>query len=310
MGARLRLDARPLQYAQCFILHAPRTTTYLALFAKPALAMMLRRFLAKWVTGNALEPAVSIERNGIATRAKEMAVTQLSSVLRYIHRIKEAEEASHLSDERLLARFIADRDEGAFTALVKRHCSMVMGICRRILADHHQAEDAAQAAFFVLARKAASIRYRKTVASWLYGVAVRTAMKARARVNLHPLEPLLFEISAPDCRGDPLWNDLRPVLDQEINRLPEKYLKPFVLCYLQNKTNAAAAMDLNCPEGTVVTRLARARARLRQRLSQRGITLSIGALGAALDHYAVPTVVSAQTIRTLTTGALQFRATA
>jgi Sigma-70 region 2 len=204
------LEFGVLAYAsiQCFPFHAPRVFTYLALFANPDLAMMLRRFLAKLVTGNALSPAVSIERIGTATCAKEMAVTQLSSVVRYIHRIKDAEEARHLPDARLLTRFIADRDEAAFTALVKRHCSMVTGVCRRILADHHRAEDAAQATFFVLARKAASIRYRKTVASWLYGVAVRTAMKARARANLHPLEPLLFEISAPACPCDPLWSDL------------------------------------------------------------------------------------------------------
>ena len=171
-----------------------------------------------------------------------------------------------VSRMRMLARFVADQEEAAFTILVKRHSSLVMGVCRRILSDHHQAEDAAQAVFMVLARKAAAIKNRTTLASWLYGVATRTALKARSRGNTVHQRELLHETSAPDCTDEVLWTDLRPVLDQEISRLPEKYRAPFILCCLQSKTNAAAARELDCPEGTVVTRLARARARLRQRL--------------------------------------------
>src|SRR5882757_3143914 len=109
-----------------------------------------------------------------------MAVNQLGSIVRFVHTIKSQEESAQLADDRLLARFVSERDESAFTALVKRHNAMVMGVCRRILTDHHQAEDAMQATFLVLARKAASIKQRQAVASWLFGVATRTALKARS----------------------------------------------------------------------------------------------------------------------------------
>ncbi len=233
-------------------------------------------------------------------------MSQLSSVVRFIHKIKSSEETVQLTDASLLARFVANRDEAAFGALVKRHSAMVMAVCRRILTDHHRAEDAMQACFFVLARKAASIKRRRALASWLYGVATRIALKARTVRNTLQQHSQLDEAPAPDCIQDLLWNDLRPVLDQEIERLPEKYRAPFVLCYLQSKTNAAAALELQCPEGTIVTRLARARARLRQRLSQRGVTLSIGCLAATIDQYAVPTALLTDSIRAVTGVALEF----
>jgi hypothetical protein len=119
------------------------------------------------VTGRWFSAAVFIERIGIVTHAKEKAVSQLSSVVRFIRQIKSSEEVVHLTDASLIARFVANRDEAAFGALVKRHSAMVMAVCRRILADHHRAEDAMQACFLVLARKAACIKRRRALASWL-----------------------------------------------------------------------------------------------------------------------------------------------
>lgn len=183
------------------------------------------------------------------------------------------------SDGHLLHQFAAHGDEAAFAALVERHGPLVLGVCRRVLPHAHDVEDAFQATFMVLVRKAGTLRRPELLGNWLYGVAYRIARKLRASTetrrrhearNLHPI------FTQPDTRVEA--NDLRPVLDEELERLPEKYRLAVVLCYLEGKTNEEAARQLDWPTGTVKGRLARARDLLRNRLVRRGVALSAAAL--------------------------------
>lgn len=189
-----------------------------------------------------------------------------------------------MSDGQLLEHFIAQRDEAAFTALVRRHGPMVLGVCQRLLQDSHEAEDALQATFIVLVRKAGSISKREVLGSWLYGVAYRVALKmrgatARRLVRTGQGEEQMATI-ATGC--EPGWDDLCPMLDEEVQRLPSKYRTVVVLCYLEGKTSEEAAQELCCPPNTIKSRLARARQRLRQRLARRGLAFSAGGLAALL----------------------------
>jgi RNA polymerase sigma factor (sigma-70 family) len=187
------------------------------------------------------------------------------------------------SDAQLLRAFAAGRDAAAFKALLQKHGPMVLGVCRRVLGHEQDAEDAFQATFLVLARKAAAGFQPQVLAGWLYGVACRTAQKARVQAARRRLkERQAARMPTVDPESEALWADLRPVLDEEINGLPEKYRLPFVLCYLQGKTNEQAAELLGCPKGTVLSRLSWARERLRARLARRGLAPSAGFLTAAL----------------------------
>jgi RNA polymerase sigma factor (sigma-70 family) len=178
-----------------------------------------------------------------------------------------------LTDGQLLERFVAGRDESAeagFAALVERHGPMVLRVCRQILCDEHDAEDAFQATFLVLARRAGAVRKRESVASWLYGIAHRVARRSRAdsarrleherrRAAMNTME------SSDDTDRNPSvgW----PELHEEVDRLPEKYREAIVLCYLEGLTTEAAARRLACAQGTIMSRLSRGRNRLRQRSS-------------------------------------------
>jgi RNA polymerase sigma factor (sigma-70 family) len=189
--------------------------------------------------------------------------------------------AAGLSDQQLLDRFIAERDEACFEVLLWRHGPTVLSVCRRILRHEQDAEDAFQATFLILVRKARSIGKRQALASWLYRVAYRVALRARLRVERRTeREKGMPDIPASEA-ANVVWRDLRPVLDEEIDRLPEKYRAPFVLCYLAGKTNEQAAVELGCPKGTVLSRLAWARQRLRVRLTRRGVGLTGGMISAA-----------------------------
>jgi RNA polymerase sigma factor (sigma-70 family) len=188
------------------------------------------------------------------------------------------------SDAQLLAHFLAGRDEGAFAALVRRHGPMVLGVCRRVLGHTQDAEDAFQATFLVLARKAASVRKRAAVASWLYGVAYRTAREAReARARRRAREKQVDAMPHAEVQP-PEAQDWRPVLDSELAGLPEKYRAPIVLCDLEGRSRREAARQLGLPEGTLSSRLATGRRMLADRLSRRGVALSGGALAAALSQ--------------------------
>src|SRR5262249_6700332 len=152
--------------------------------------------------------------------------------------------------------------------------------CRRVLRDPHDAEDAFQATFLLLVRKAGVLRRPEALGPWLYGVAYRTAIKARAGTarRREREQPVTVEPVAGPA-DDLVWRDLRPVLDDAVSRLPTKYREPVVLCYLQGRTNAQAARQLGVPVGTVATRLARAREQLRRYLTRRGLALSAPLLG-------------------------------
>jgi RNA polymerase sigma-70 factor (ECF subfamily) len=184
-----------------------------------------------------------------------------------------------LTDGQLLERFVARREGAVFEAIIHRHGPMVWGVCRRVLRDHHDAEDAFQATFLVLARKAASIAYREKLGNWLYGVAYQTARKARAvRAKRRGREDQVPDMPEPTVVPHDQRDDLAESLDRELSRLPEKYRIPIVLCELEGKTHKEVAGQLGVPIGTVSSRLSRARALLARRLSRPGMTLSGGSL--------------------------------
>jgi RNA polymerase sigma factor (sigma-70 family) len=196
--------------------------------------------------------------------------------------------AGEPTDNALLEQFITGRNEAAFAALVQRYGALVYGVCARVLRHVEDAEDAAQATFLVLARKASSIRTGTSLAGWLYRVAFRIALHAKQRrVQRQVHESELQDVAEPEPTPEWIWRDLRPVLDEEVCSLPVKLRLPFVLCYLHGKTNEEAARQLGCPVGTVLSRLARARDRLRDRLSRRGLALSAGAFAAVLSEQAM-----------------------
>jgi RNA polymerase sigma factor (sigma-70 family) len=206
-----------------------------------------------------------------------------------------------LSDAQLLGRFLDGRDEAAFAALVRRHGSMVLGVCRRILGHAHDAEDAFQATFLVLVRRAASLVKREAVASFLYGVAYRTALEARAAAaRRHARERQVDEMPHPEVTPQEI-QDWRPLLDRELNALPQKYKGPVILCDLEGKTRREAARQLGVSEGTLSSRLARARCLLARRLVKHGVALSGGALAVALSEStataAVPAAWMSSTIK-------------
>jgi RNA polymerase sigma factor (sigma-70 family) len=210
------------------------------------------------------------------------------------------------TDGQLLEWFLGEHREAAFRALVDRHGPMVMSVCRRVLDNDHDAEDAFQAAFLVLARKAAAVRPPGLVANWLYGVAYRTAPKARvtrarAAATRRRAAERLAAMAERTPTEDELWHDLQPVLDQELHRLPDTYRVAVVLCDLEGKSRKEAARQLGWPDGTLSGRLARARKRLAERLARRGVTLSAAVLAAALAKgaasAAVPVALKSTLIR-------------
>jgi RNA polymerase sigma-70 factor (ECF subfamily) len=225
--------------------------------------------------------------------------------MRYIRRVSRPRDAGKPTDGELLDRFVTHKDEAAFEALVRRHGRMVLGVCQRVLNDVHDAEDASQATFLVLIRSARSIAKRDSVGSWLYGVAYRAALKARAaafrRRSKEKQGGIMVET---EPNTDLIWRDLRPVLDEELSRLPEKYREPLVLCYLEGKTNEEAAQRLQWTKGTVSGRLARARDLLRQRLTRRGLALSSGVLVTALSEQAASAALTSPLIESTLKAAL------
>jgi RNA polymerase sigma factor (sigma-70 family) len=203
--------------------------------------------------------------------------TGLGRVLQHLQ-----QNSGGLSDGQLLARFLHARDEDAFAALVRRHGPMVLGVCRRVLHDFHHAEDAFQATFLVLARKARSLVVGESLGCWLYGVAYRTAaqartLSARRRSRERPMGNTPHPQVLP---AEP--RDWLPLLDQELSRLPEKYRAVIVLCDLEGRSRREAARQAGVSEGTLSSRLARGRALLAKRLTRCGVALSGGALATVL----------------------------
>jgi RNA polymerase sigma factor (sigma-70 family) len=238
-----------------------------------------------------------------------MATSPATTVLQFLRRLLTVRTADALSDGDLINRFAQDLDEDAFAELLRRHGPMVLGVCRRVLGDSADAEDAFQATFLVLVRKARGLRRPASVANWLHGVAHRTALKARsAAVKRRQREREAAAMSATSTADDLAWRDLGPVLDEEIRHLPARYRDPFVLCHLEGKTNEEAARQLGCPKGTVLSRLSRARERLRVRLTKRGITLSTAALAALVTGPAVSASVPAMLAQATLQSAAAFTA--
>jgi RNA polymerase sigma factor (sigma-70 family) len=204
----------------------------------------------------------------------------------------EGVRAAGLTDGQLLEGYVVRSDEAAFEALVRRHGPMVLGVCRRILKHAHDAEDAFQATFLVLARKAAAIVPREVVGNWLYGVACRIAMKARGLAARRRMRERQAPARPQAERDNPELQDLLALLDRELSLLPAKYRTPIVLCDLEGNTRKQAARLLGWPEGTLSSRLAVGRARLAGRLSRRlGLALPGGALVLALAQGAATACV-------------------
>ncbi len=213
------------------------------------------------------------------------------------------------SDQGLLKRYVDQRDETAFAALVQRYGPLVLGVCRRVLGHEQDSEDAFQATFLVLARKAEAINKGASMGGWLYRVAYRIARKLKGRqARRQRRERTASEFAAAEQTPAWVWREVGVVLDEEVNRLPAKYRLPFVLCYLDGKTNEEAARQLACPVGTVASRLAWARERLRVRLTRRGITLSAALLAGGLAAHAGPVVLSAALAQATIQAGLRFGA--
>jgi RNA polymerase sigma factor (sigma-70 family) len=208
--------------------------------------------------------------------------------------------AGDASDAELLGRFVSRRDENAFTALLVRHGRLVLGVCRRVLKDPDDVEDAFQATFLVLVRRAAALDGERSLGPWLHTVAYHAALKARTvAARRRAIEEQARHAAARESHATGAWDDLRLVLDEELSRLPQKYRSPLVLCYLEGKTNEEAARLLGWTKGTVSGRLARARDLLRGRLSRRGLALSAPSLVLLVQQDASATVPVALVERTL-----------
>jgi RNA polymerase sigma factor (sigma-70 family) len=234
-----------------------------------------------------------------------MATGQTSELIQHVRRAVLLRDGTGLTDGQLLADYLNRRDEAALAALVRRHAPLVWGVCRRILRNYHDAEDAFQATFLVFVRKAASITSRDLLANWLYGVAHQTALNVRKTgAKRMARDRQVAEVPESEAVPQELWHELRSLLDQELSRLPDKYRVLIVLCDLEGATRKDAARQLGVPEGTVAGRLARARALLARRLARHGAVLSGGLLAVLLAQNGasagVPSSVVSSTIRAAT----------
>jgi RNA polymerase sigma factor (sigma-70 family) len=216
-----------------------------------------------------------------------MAAKALNGVFHRLRALAAVHTSRACNDRELLERFLTAEDEAAFTLLVERHGPMILGLCRRLLRDRHEADDACQATFLVLARKARSVRKQESLASWLHGVAYRVSIslrRQRARRVRRERSACKTAVQEPD---DGLtWRELRPVLDEELQRLPERYRAPLILCYLEGKTRDEAAQELGAKPAALHGLLDRGRKLLRDRLTKRGLTLSAVLFTTALTDIA------------------------
>jgi RNA polymerase sigma factor (sigma-70 family) len=235
-----------------------------------------------------LESAIVHHALWVGTSEKETAAMASGSagagLLGQLNTLFRFGVVGDLSDGQLVQRFLTARDgadQVAFTALVERHGPMVFGVCREVLGNAHDAQDAFQATFLVLARRAGSVRNADSLASWLHGVALRVAMRAKAMAARRRVyERRGAAIKAVELKRRGAAPEWWPELHEEIARLPERYREPVVLYYLEGLTTEDAALRIGCPHGTILSRLSRARERLRRRLDRRGLALSVAFLAA------------------------------
>jgi RNA polymerase sigma factor (sigma-70 family) len=233
-----------------------------------------------------------------------MANRSVDSLLQNLRARLSNSASDDRTDRQLLEEFSTLRDSAALTGVVARHGPMVLGVCRKWLSCEVDAEDAFQATFLVLARKAGALPWRETVGGWLHAMATHIARDARRRVLRNNLAPLPEEGIAQDgCEDSLTRSDLRRVLDEELSRLPAKLRDPLVLCYLQGKTHEEAAREIGLPRGSLAKRLAGAQELLRKRLTSRGIVLTAGLLATATVEnaaVAVPAALTAATVKVAT----------
>jgi RNA polymerase sigma factor (sigma-70 family) len=229
-----------------------------------------------------------------------MATTQLSKVVRHLRGVLARQDTAGLPDVGLWERYVQERDDAAFETLVRRHGPMVLGVCRRILRNEQDAEDAFQATFLVLVRRAASLQSPSILANWLHGVAYRTALEARSAAARRRAREAMLLPRTVMPEDDP-WAELWPVLDEELGRLPQKYKAAVVLCDLEGNTRREVARQLGWAEGTVASRLARGRSILAKRLARRGFAGALSAL--ALANGAVLACVPAKVVVSTVTAA-------
>lgn len=222
-----------------------------------------------------------------------MATRSATCVLHHLRCAALLPREPPLSDGQLLDRYITTRDDRPFAALVQRHGPMVLGVCRRILHNDADAEDAFQATFLVFVLKAASIRSTALLGNWLYGVAYNTARKAKAMNRTRRAREIDARCVAQVQPEDLDAREVQEVLDAELAALPETYRAAVVLCDLEGKTIKDAAAQLGWPQGTVASRVRRGRAQLAKRLAERGLTFSAGMLPAA----AVPATLLSSTVQ-------------
>jgi RNA polymerase sigma factor (sigma-70 family) len=234
-----------------------------------------------------------------------MTARPLSTLIRHLRRAAGPPGGGAPTDADLLARWAAARDEAAFELLLWRHGPLVWAACRRLLADVPDAEDAFQATFLVLLRKAGSVRAGGALGAWLHRVACRVALRARAaRVRRAGRERPVLDVPAPAEADAVAGRELGVALDEEIDRLPRRQRRAFVLCCLEGKTQAEAARLLGCPPGTLSAWVARARAKLRGRLARRGLTVPAALAGLALAEGRTPAALVEATVRAGAAGAV------
>jgi RNA polymerase sigma factor (sigma-70 family) len=229
----------------------------------------------------------------------------LNGVFAHIRRLAGVQTARRCLDRELLDRFVEAHDEAAFTVLVERHGPVVLGLCRRVLRHTQDADDACQATFLVLARKAATLRKRISLASWLHGVAYRTSVNLRrAQARRLRREQRAEPKRNHHIDEDVSWRELHAILDEELERLPERYRAPLILCYLDGKTRDEAARDLGTTPGALHGLLERGRTLLRRRLTGRGVTLPAALVVTALSTAPAKAALAAPAVIACTKAAL------
>jgi RNA polymerase sigma factor (sigma-70 family) len=242
-------------------------------------------------------------RECIVTRGCDFMIqNRLGDALAAIRKQVALQEADGVSDRALLDAFVCTKDGSAFETLLHRHGAMVLNVCRRMLRHSHDAEDACQATFLILAQKASAIRQRDTVAAWLHGVAYHVAQRLRrdiARRDRHSFPAR--DVVQGDTTGSIIWRDAQRVIDEELNRLPDHYRAPLLLCYLEGKTQDEAARQLGWTDAVLRGRLDRGRERLRRRLLRRGVSLPAALFGIALTaktaESTLPALLAVSTIK-------------
>ncbi len=231
-----------------------------------------------------------------------MATRGMDAVFQHLRRAALLQAGISITDGQLLESFVVNHDATAFEALVRRHGRMVHGICLRVLRNRHDAEDAFQATFLVLAHKAARVMPREMVGNWLYGVAHTTAVRAKAKAAKRLVrERQVVSMRDIQDAGVGQWDDMQVVLDEELMKLPDKYRVPIVLCDLEGRPRREVARQLKIPEGTLSSRLTTARRTLAKRLSRRGLAVTSATMATLLAQNAssayVPPALVAATVK-------------